>query len=93
MVDKTLILKPLITEKASALVAFNQYVFLVVDGASAPEIKKAIELLYKVKVAKVRTINVPSRVKRMGRSIGEKPGYRKAIVTLAKGQKLDLFTA
>ena len=93
MADKTLINKPIITEKASQLAAFHQYVFEVADGATAPEIKKAIELVYKVKVAAVRVINVKSKERRIGRSIGTKPGYRKAIVTLKSGEKLDLLTA
>jgi large subunit ribosomal protein L23 len=93
MADKTLIKKPLITEKASSLGVLNQYVFLVTDNATGPEVKKAIELIYKVKVATVRTLNIPSKTKRLGRSIGVKPGYRKAIVTLKKGEKLDMMTA
>jgi large subunit ribosomal protein L23 len=93
MADKTLVKRPIITEKASNLGAINQYVFLVENNATGPEVKKAIEATYKVKVTAVRTINVPSRVKRVGRNIGEKPGYRKAIVTLKKGEKLDILTA
>ncbi len=93
MADKTLVKRPIITEKASNLGAINQYVFLVENHTTAPEVKKAIEATYKVKVQAVRTINVPSRVKRIGRNIGEKPGYRKAIVTLKKGEKLDILTA
>lgn len=93
MVNKTLVKRPIITEKASNLASINQYVFLVENRATGPEVKKAIEATYKVKVQSVRTINVPSRVKRVGRNIGEKPGYRKAIVTLKKGEKLDILTA
>lgn len=93
MADKTLVKNPIITEKASSLGVFNQYVFLVADRATAPEIKKALELIYKVKVVAVRIINVPSKVKHLGRAIGEKPGYKKAIVTLKKGEKLDILTA
>lgn len=93
MTDKTLVKRPLITEKSSNLASMNQYVFLVENRATGPEVKKAIEATYKVKVASVRTINVPSRVKRIGRTIGEKPAYRKAIVTLKKGEKLDILTA
>jgi len=93
MADKTLILKPMITEKATALSQLNQYVFLVAKNATVPEVKKAIELIYKVKVAKVRSINIPSKTKRIGRTIGVKSGYRKAIVTLKKGEKLDVLTA
>ena len=93
MADKTLIKKPLITEKASSLVAYNQYVFLVEPRATGPEIKKAVEATYKVKVAAVRTINLPRKTKRIGRNLFERPQIRKAIVTLKKGEKLDLMTA
>lgn len=93
MADKTLIIKPLITEKASSLGAMNQYVFLVTAGATGPEVKKAVEATYKVKVATVRTINLPSKMKRIGRNLFERPGIRKALVTLKKGEKLDILTA
>lgn len=93
MADKTLVLKPIITEKASNLGALNQYVFLVKAGATGPEVKKAIETTYKVKVATVRTINLPSKMKRIGRNLFERAGQRKAVVTLKKGEKLDILTA
>jgi large subunit ribosomal protein L23 len=93
MANKTLVKKPIITEKASNLSSFNQYVFLVEKTATGPEVKKAIEATYKVKVATVRTLNLPSKMKRIGRNLFERPGYRKAIVTLKKGEKLDLLTA
>ncbi len=93
MADKTIVKKPLITEKASSLGAFNQYVFLVADGAAAPEIKKVIEQMYKVKVSSVRTINIPEKKKRFGRGVSVKAGYRKAVVTLKKGEKIDILTA
>lgn len=91
--DKTLVKKPLITEKASMLGTLNQYVFLVADRATGPEVKKVVEAVYKVKVASVRTVNVPSKMKRLGRNLFKRPGYRKAIVTLQKGEKLDVLTA
>ena len=84
---------PIITEKATALTSFNQYVFLVADEAAAPEIKKVIEAVYKVKVIAVRIINIKSKVRRLGRSVGTKPGYKKAIVTIKEGQKIDLTTS
>ncbi len=93
MADKTLIKHPHITEKSSLLAESNQYVFVVVPGATAPEVKKAIMATYKVKVAKVRMINAKPKEKRYGRTMGTKPGYRKAIVTLKKGEKLDILTA
>jgi len=93
MADKTLVKRPLITEKSSNLASINQYVFLIEKGATGPEVKKAIEATYKVKVAAVRTINLPSKMKRIGRNLHEKAGVRKAIVTLKKGEKLDILTA
>jgi large subunit ribosomal protein L23 len=93
MADKTLIKHPHITEKSSMLGQDNQYVFVVAAGATAPEVKKAIVAIYKVKVAAVRMINTKPKEKRLGRSIGIKPGIRKAIVTLRKGEKLDIMTA
>lgn len=90
--DKTLIKKPIITEKATQLASANQYVFLVAQGATAPEIKKAIEGMYKVTVRTVRTITVPSKTKRLGRNLFDRPAYRKAIVTLKKGDTLDVLT-
>ena len=93
MADKTLIKHPHITEKASMLAENNQYVFVVAKEATAPEVKKAITAIYKVKVDGVRMINAKSKEKRYGRAMGTKPGYRKAIVTLKKGEKLDILTA
>ncbi len=93
MTNKDIIIRPVITEKASNLGAVNQYVFLVKAGAPAPEVKKAVEQLYKVKVVKVHTINIPSKMKRIGRNLHERAGYRKAVVTLKKGEKLDILTA
>ena len=93
MADKTLIKHPHITEKASLLAENNQYVFVVAGNATGPEVKKAIVKTYKVKVAAVRMINAKPKEKRLGRSIGIKPGFRKAIVTLQKGEKLDVLTA
>lgn len=93
MADKTLIKKPLITEKTSDMAAFNTYVFLVTAKATGPEVKKAVEAMYKVKVESVRTINLPSKMKRIGRNLFERAMIRKAIVTLKKGEKLDLLTS
>ncbi len=86
--NKFLIKNPIITEKATDLSALGKYIFLVEKGAAKPEIKKAVEGIYKVNVVDVQVINTRPKP-RKGRFPGEKPGYRKAIVTLKKGQKLD----
>lgn len=90
MADKFLITKPLISEKATDMTALNKYVFLVAKKATGPEIKKAIEEIYKTKVARVQTLNVRPKTRRFGRTVGTKPGYKKAIVTLQEGQTIEL---
>lgn len=91
--NKLLVKKALITEKATALSAFNQYVFVVAKEASAPEIKKVIESVYKVSVVAIRIINTSPKPRRMGRNLTMKAGFKKAIVTVKKGDKIDLTTA
>ena len=81
---------PQITEKATFLREKNQFVFKVFSTATKPEIKKSIEEVYGVKVQKVRVINVPKKVKRLGRSRGFTSGYKKAIITLNKGQTIEV---
>lgn len=87
-----LVLKsPHVTEKASYLAAENKYVFEVTGNANKTEIKKSIEKLYNVKVDSVNILNMPSKKRRVGRSIGVKSGFKKAVVTLPKGQKIDIL--
>jgi large subunit ribosomal protein L23 len=84
-----LILQPIVTEKATFLMEENKYVFEVAPKATKPEIKAAIESLFDVKVAKVNTMNPPRKKRRVGRFIGFKPQYKKAIVTLREGDSLQ----
>jgi len=85
---------PLITEKSTALrETQNQYSFVADSHANRSEIKKAIEETLKVKVAKVRIINVLGKTKRLNRFSGKLPDWKKAIVTLKKGEKLTIFDA
>ncbi|MEG3437368.1 50S ribosomal protein L23 [Pannus brasiliensis CCIBt3594] len=86
-----LILKPIVTEKATLLLEQNKYVFDVVPQATKPEIKAAIEALFDVKVTKVNTSRPPRRKKRVGRFIGYKPQYKRAIVTLTEGDSITLY--
>jgi len=87
-----LILKsPQITEKATDLVKKNQYVFKVHSGANKPEIKKAIENLYGVEVVSVKVIKVPKRQRRLGRITGWRKGYKKAIIKIKEGQKIEIM--
>ena len=89
--NKHLIKNPIITEKAAYFGTMGKYVFLVDNDANVSEAKKVIENVYNVKVIKSNVINVKSKTRRLGRSVGVKPGYKKIIVTLQKGQKLDIL--
>ncbi|MBU4351294.1 50S ribosomal protein L23 [Patescibacteria group bacterium] len=87
-----ILLSPHVTEKATQLVADNQYVFKIFPRANKTEVKKAIESLYKVKVISVKIINVSGKTKRLGKNQGWKKGYKKAIIKLAPGQRIEAFT-
>jgi large subunit ribosomal protein L23 len=86
-----LILKPIVTEKATVLLEQNKYVFDVLPKATKPEIKAAIESLFSVNVVKVNTQHPPRRKKRVGRFLGYKAHYKRAVVTLAEGDSITLF--
>lgn len=82
---------PRITEKATLLMDNDQYIFRVFSTATKPEIKKSIEEVYGVDVLNVRVINVKGKSKRLGRSRGFQPGYKKAIIRLKKGQTIEVI--
>ncbi len=82
--------KPIVTEKAVGLSANNQYVFKVWQKTNKIEIRKAVEKLYDVKVKKVKTAKTPAKSKQVGRFQGQKPGFKKAIVTLKEGHKIEI---
>ncbi|MGI0485334.1 50S ribosomal protein L23 [Pantanalinema rosaneae CENA516] len=86
-----LIRRPLITEKATLLLENNQYTFEVAPKATKPQIRAAIETLFDVKVVGVKTINPPRKQRRVGKFIGYRPHYKRAIVTLASGDSITLF--
>ena len=83
---------PIITDKATRLLENNQYSFIVNPSSDKITIKAAIEYLFKVKVIKVNTCRLPRKKKRVGKYIGWKPQYKKAIVSLAEGDVINLFT-
>ncbi len=86
-----LVLRPIVTEKATLLLEQNKYVFEVIIKATKPEIKAAIESLFDVKVTGVNTIRPPRKKRRVGRFLGYKPQYKRAIVTLREGDSITLF--
>ena len=87
-----IIRRALLTEKSSNLRGRNIYVFEVDRRADKPEIKRAIESVFKVTVVDVRTRNVRGQVKRLGRFSGKRPDWKKAMITLADGQSIDVVT-
>jgi len=83
---------PGITEKGTLVSELgNQFVFRVRPEANKVEIRRAVESLFKVKVMKVRTIRYLGRTRKVGRSVGRRPEWKKAYVTLDEGQRIDFF--
>tara|TARA_Y100000817_G_scaffold291612_1_gene263273 strand:+ start:342 stop:635 length:294 start_codon:yes stop_codon:yes gene_type:complete len=83
---------PVITEKATGLSEQNKVIFKVHENASKISIKKNIEKIFKVKVIKINTINKKPKTKTVRGKLGFKKGFKKAVVTLKKGQTIDLST-
>jgi large subunit ribosomal protein L23 len=87
-----IIRRPLITEKSTRQKEESrQYVFEVHRDANKIEIQSAVERLFKVKVLQVRTSNVLGKIKRLGRRYGKRPDWKKAIVTLKEGDRIEFF--
>lgn len=86
--------RPIISEKSTALAEVaNRYAFEVATQANKQEIRAAVQNLFKVKVKQVRTLIVHGKVKRVGRFETKRANWKKAIVTLAEGSKIDFFQA
>jgi large subunit ribosomal protein L23 len=83
--------RPIITERAAAQMEENKYTFEVDSAATKIDIKNAVEEVFKVKVTRVATLKVPGKVRRMGRHVGRTPSWKKAIVTIEKGQRIPFF--
>ena len=86
------VISPNVTEKSTSLSEFNKVVFKVHKGANKNTIKKNIEKIFKVNVIKINTINLKGKSKIVKNKKSYKSGYKKAIVTLKKGQSIDLAT-
>jgi large subunit ribosomal protein L23 len=85
------LLSPWITEAATAAMEQNKYIFKVDPQANKSQIKKAIEDLYKVKVISVNTVKITKKFRNYGKTPGWKSGFKKAIVTVKEGDKIELF--
>ncbi len=92
MIQYEIIRRPLITEKTTIQKeSFNQVTFEVDRKANRVEIKRAIEKIFNVRVAVVRTMQITGKVKRRGRILGKRKDWKKAIVTLMPGERIDFF--
>ena len=88
---RDILIRPLITEKSTQLMEEGKYVFVVAKKANKIEIAKAVAEVFNVKVANVNTVNVSGKLKRMGRFVGKRSDYKKAIVKLAPGETIEFF--
>ncbi len=87
-----IILGPLVTEKSTQGSEMNQVTFKVALDATKPEIKKAVESLFEVKVKQVNTIRMKGKVKRFKGHLGKRSSWKKAIISLAEGETIDMMT-
>ena len=85
--------RPIITEKSTMLGENGQYVFEIAREANKIEVKRAVETVFKVKVRAVNIIHVPSKTRRMGRSTGMTRAWKKAVVSLQEGHRIEFFQA
>lgn len=91
MEARDVILRPMVTEKSTGLMGENKYSFVVDIRANKTQIRQAVEQIFQVKVEKVNTMRVLGKMRRMGRTEGKRPDYKKAIVTLAEGHSIEVF--
>lgn len=85
------LIRPIVTEKTSAQMSEGKYTFRVAKGATKPEIRRAVETLFKVPVLEVRTARMQGKLRRQGRTQGYQPDWKKAVVTLAPGKSIEFF--
>jgi large subunit ribosomal protein L23 len=86
-----IIIRPIMTEKTAGLMEAGKVVFRVKNDASKHDVRAAVATLFNVEVEAVNTMRHPGRSRRFGRHLGWRNGYKKAVVTLAPGQSIDLF--
>ena len=88
---RDILIKPVVSEKSYALLDEGVYTFVVHPDANKTEIRQAVESVFGVRVTNVNTLNRKGKKKRRGRWIGTRPDTKRAIVTLAEGERIDLF--
>ncbi|MDU2418178.1 50S ribosomal protein L23 [Negativicoccus succinicivorans] len=88
---RDILIKPIVTEKSTALMAEGKYTFKVPLNANKYQIRDAVEEIFNVRVAAVSTMRMEGKKKRMGRFEGKRSDWKKAIVTLKEGETIELF--
>ena len=90
---RDVIIEPIVSEKSYALLDAGRYTFVVHPTANKTEIKQAVESIFNVKVANVNTLNRKGKRKRFGLTFGQRKSTKRAVVTLAEGDEIDIFEA
>lgn len=93
MEARDILIRPLITERTTELMAEGKYVFVVDKRANKIQIADAVKEVFNVTVENINTVNVKPKTKRMGRSVGKTTSYKKAIVKLKAGETIEFFSA
>jgi large subunit ribosomal protein L23 len=91
MEARDIIIRPVVTEKSTDLMPLNKYTFEVHKNANKVQIRQAVEENFKVKVVDVNTVRTIGKLKRMGRFVGRRSEWKKAIVTLREGDRIEIF--
>jgi len=89
---RTVVIRPIVSEKSYALLTSNKYTFRVHEDAHRTEVRQAVEQLFEVKVARVNIVKVQPKPKRRGAFKGTKPGWKKAIVQVRAGDTIEIFS-
>lgn len=93
MEARDILIKPIVTEKSTALMEERKYTFCVPLSATKIQIRQAVEQIFKVKVQAVNTMPYEGKMKRLGRTQGRRSDWKKAVVTLKPGETIELFEA
>lgn len=91
MEARDVLIRPVISEKATDLLQDGKYTFMVPLKANKVQVRQAVEQIFKVKVVSVNTVRMQGKTKRMGKYVGKRSDYKKAIVTLAPGNQIEIF--
>ena len=88
---RDILIRPIVSEKSTDLLQDNKYTFLIPIKANKVQVHQAVEQIFKVKVQSVNTIRMIGKTKRMGKSVGKRSDYKKAIVPLVPGNQIEIF--